>query len=264
MPQPLGNNVTIDSELRETLEAAAANAPALDTEAARRVVRHERRRRHRRLAVAAVTMAAVSGASAATLASVTGPRQQQLGTATNASNGCRHSLPSPSPAVLHSVNMNLVAERLGRLIETYPPTVTFPHSSHQGIPYGLAAGIIGEFGVVDKGFTVVVDPRVVDRTAVLAAIHRVIPPAAYSTVRVDNGCVSVKAIVSAWEWLTQRDWAPDAHQASFAMVVNPATEKIDVSIDDAHLATLRAAAPAVVHVTAGGFVRLSSPAAANH
>jgi hypothetical protein len=128
-----------------------------------------------------------------------------------------------------------------------------------GLPYGLAAGVIGSIGTVDTGFTVVVDTRKVSPAAYTAKLAGQLPASASGAVTVESSCVSADALASAWKKLEARDWSSTATKATYSYTLDPASEKIQVNLDQssaAEASAIKNIAPDLINVSLTTMSRL--------
>ncbi|HWD80726.1 MAG TPA: hypothetical protein VG497_17655 [Kribbella sp.] len=102
-----------------------------------------------------------------------------------------------------------------------------------GLPYGLSQGVIGVVGSATTGYEVVVDAAKVDTKKYQSAMARNLPAAGKPMVKVTGSCRSAQAIADTWNTVGKRAWSSDAARTTFAADLDPSTENVVVSYDQA-------------------------------
>ncbi|WP_238332037.1 S1 family peptidase [Kribbella jejuensis] len=102
-----------------------------------------------------------------------------------------------------------------------------------GLPYGLSQGVIGVVGSATTGYAVVVDAAKVDTKKYQAAMDRNLPAAGKPMVKLVHSCRSAQAIADTWNAVAERAWSSDAARTTFAADLDPSSEDVVVSYDQA-------------------------------
>ena len=130
-----------------------------------------------------------------------------------------------------------------------------------GVPPGLARGVLGVVGDATVGYTVVVDPARADPAQTRLGLLAGLPPEAQDRLQVETSCTSAAALTDAWRVIVARTWHPTARTATFGMDLDPLNERIVVQIDPVSTSAeaaqaLRGIAPHLVTVVAGACGRV--------